>query len=132
MPILSVVRMKCYLILQGLERSLKDSLFDQYDVEAPSFLTAEEQERSLGRLRQDMEESAWGLDDVRNEDLLPYLDLGDLVALLNRHQALARQVSGDEIGAARRCASRKSYTCHKKAGHACQAALWKKTTYLLL
>ena len=100
MPILSVVRMKCYLILQGLERSLKDSLFDQYDVEAPSFLTAEEQERSLGRLRQDMEESAWGLDDVRNEDLLPYLDLGDLVALLNRHQALARQVSGDEIGAA--------------------------------
>lgn len=92
-----MLRAKCYLILQGLERSLADNLVHNYDVDAPNFLTSEEQNRALNRLREDMEESEWRVEEVRAEDLLVYLDLGDLVGLLNRHKSNVRNVRQLEI-----------------------------------
>ena len=93
----SMVRAKCYLILQGLERSLSRNIIHNCDVEDSAFLVTDEQERALNRLRDDMEESEWGLEDVRTEDLLMYLDLGDLVSLLNRHKSKVRNARRTEI-----------------------------------
>ena len=94
---MGMIRAKCYLIMQGLERSLASNLVQNFPVDYPDFLTTEEMNRALNRLRDDMDESAWGLEDVRNEDLLVYLDLGDLLGLLNRHKAAReeRQSVGD-------------------------------------
>ena len=89
---ISMVRAKCYLILQGLERSLVDNLIRRFYIEDPAFFSSDEQERALRRLRNDLEESEWGIDDVRNEDLLLYLDLGDLLNLLNRHKSQGRDL----------------------------------------
>ena len=97
---ISMVRAKCYLILQGLERSLVDNLVKNCDVDAPSFLSREEQHRALERLRDEMEESEWRLEDVNTEDLLVYLDLGDLLSLLNRHREAIRYSSQAEPRAA--------------------------------
>ena len=93
----SIVRAKCYLILQGLERSLSDIIVKNYNLEDPTFFTSEEQERALRRLREDMEETEWTLNDVMNDDLLVYLDLGDLVHLLNRHKSVGRNVLQDVV-----------------------------------
>ena len=89
---ISMVRAKCYLILQGLERSLVDNLIRRFYIEDPAFFSSDEQERALRRLRNDLEESEWGIDDIRNEDLLLYLDLGDLLNLLNRHKSQSRDL----------------------------------------
>ena len=86
----SMVRAKCYLILQGLERSLAENLVNNYDINSPGFLHTAEQDRALSRLRDDMGEAEWGLEDVRTDDLIEYLDLGDLIGLLNRHKANVR------------------------------------------
>ena len=99
---LSMVRAKCYLIVQGLERSLADNLVHNYDVDDPEFLITEEQDRALHRLRDDMKESEWGLEDVKTEDLLVYLDLGDLLNLLNRHKLSLRNAMRSDIQAATR------------------------------
>lgn len=97
---ISMVRAKCYLIVQGLERSIIDNLLHNYDVDDPSFLVTEEQDRALTRLQEDMQESEWGLDDVTTEDLLVYLDIGDLIGLLNRHKSRVRNATQSEIQAA--------------------------------
>ena len=99
---LSMVRAKCYLILQGLERSLSDNLVRCHNLEAPGFLNSTEQERAINRLREDMGDSGWGLEDVKTGDLLGYLDLGDLVQLLNRHKSAARNVRPADVEAATR------------------------------
>ena len=52
-----MVRAKCYLVLQGLERSLADNLVHNYNVDDAAFLITEEQDRALNRLREDMDES---------------------------------------------------------------------------
>ena len=101
---LSMVRAKCYLILQGLERSLVENLARNYDIDSSTFLISEEQDRALNRLRDDLEESEWQLEDVRTEDLLEYLDLGDLLNLLNRHKSRVRNVRQAEIQAVTRIA----------------------------
>ena len=94
---LTIVRAKCYLILQGLERSLGDNLVQNYDVADSEFLTPAERDRALNRLREDMEESEWELEDVKTEDLLMYLDLGDLLSLLNRHRSRVRNAKQSDI-----------------------------------
>ena len=94
---LSMVRAKCYLILQGLERSLADNLVHNYAVDEPGFLTTEERDRALNRLRDDMGESEWGFEDVKTEDLLVYLDLGDLLNLLNRHKSTVRNGTVSDV-----------------------------------
>ena len=99
---LSMVRANCYLILQGLERSLANNLVHNYNVSDSEFLITEEQDRALNRLREDIEESEWGLEDVKTEDLLEYLDLGDLLNLLNRHKSTVRNVNQSDIQAATR------------------------------
>ena len=97
-----MVRAKCYLVLQGLERSLADNLVHNYNVDDAAFLITEEQDRALNRLREDMDESEWGLEDVKTEDLLEYLDLGDLLNLLNRHKSGLRNAKQSDIQAATR------------------------------
>ena len=96
---ISLVRAKCYLILQGLERSLVDNLVRHFDIENEAFFSADEQERALRRLRDDLEESQWGIDDVRNDDLLLYLDIGDLLNLLNRHETRSRNIMPGSVHA---------------------------------
>lgn len=97
MPSVSIIRNKCYSILQGIERSLAMNLTQDFDVEQGAFLTTEEQERALVRLREDLGEAEWRLEDVRNGDLLLYLDLGDLLGLLNRHKSHAKSIKPSEI-----------------------------------
>ncbi len=99
---LSMVRAKCYLIIQGLERSLAYNLVHNYDVDDPAFLVTEEQDRALNRLREDVDESGWGLEDVKTEDLLEYLDLGDLLNLLNRHRSSMPNIEQSEVRGATR------------------------------
>lgn len=95
----SMVRARCYLILQGLERSLADNLLHNFDVDEPGFLTIEEQDRALNRLREDFEQSEWVAEDVKTQDLLVYLDLGDLLSLLNRHKRTVRNIRQSEVQA---------------------------------
>ena len=93
----STIRAKCYMILEGLENSLCETLKQCLILnEDPSFLTPEEKKRALIRLRTDLEDD-WGLDDLYNEDLLSYLDVMDLVQLLNRHRRSLRDVKASHI-----------------------------------
>ena len=93
----SIMQAQSYLLLHGLERSLAENLVENCDIEDQKLLISEEQNRALTRLREDMQESAWGLDDVRNEDLLEYLDLGDLVNLLNRHKSRMGNIEPSDL-----------------------------------
>ena len=95
----SMVRARCYLILQGLERSLADNLLHNCIADAPGFLLTEEQDRALNRLREDLGESEWVAEDLKTQDLLIYLDLGDLLNLLNRHKGTIRDALQSEIRA---------------------------------
>ena len=81
----SIARAKCYLLLQGLERSLAENLLRNFEIDSRTFLTVDERSKALQRMHEDLGETSWGLDDIEPEDLLSYLDLGDLVNLLNRH-----------------------------------------------
>ena len=94
---MGVMRARCYLILAGLERSIGESLSRNFEVTSPSFLQPEESERALWRLREDMQDQAWTLQDVGNVDLLPYLDLGDLLGLCNRHKSTVRNAQPAEV-----------------------------------
>ena len=114
----SVVRAKCYLILEGLERSLAENLIRNFDIDLPGFLTKEEQERALYRLREDMQQSEWGLEDVTAEDLLIYLDLGDLRNLLNRHKSSVRNATQSDVeSAAKIIEDRDLYSIRKRVMH---------------
>ena len=118
MPSTSVIRGKCYLILQGLERSLSDNIVQCSNFEDPDFLNSDEQERALKRLRDDIDEPEWKLEDARNEDLLQYLDLGDLIQLLNRHKSQVRQVFPSEIESTTRNMEDKGiYAIRKRVMH---------------
>ncbi len=84
---MGVIRARSYLLLQGLERSIAENLTHNFDVDVKDFLVPSETDRALERLRDDMQDSAWSLQDVSSVDLLRYLDLGDLLGLLNRHKS---------------------------------------------
>ena len=84
---MSVMRGQCYTILQGLERSIAANILRNFNLDDPRFLTPEEQERAFTRLKIDFQDSVDDLGDVNNLDLLAYLDLGDLLGLINRHRS---------------------------------------------
>ena len=118
MASIGMTRANCYLILQGLERSLSDNLVRCSNFEDPDFLSLEEQERALKRFREDFEEPEWKLEDVRNEDLLAYLDLGDMVQLLNRHKSKIRNIYSSEVEkATRNIQERGIYGIRKRVMH---------------
>ena len=94
---MGVMRARCYLILEGLERSIAENLMRNFDVDHASFLVADETERALQRLREDMQDSAWMASDVSTVDLLRYLDLGDLLGLSNRHRSAVRNARPSDI-----------------------------------
>ena len=99
---LGVQRLRCYLVLEGLERSIVDNLLQNFDTDKPQFLLPDETGRALNRFRDDMDDPAWGVQDVTAADLLRYLDLGDLLALLNRHRSTVRNAKPDHIQIASR------------------------------
>ena len=96
MSLSGIERARCYLVLQGLERSLSETIVTCLDTSNHQFLTKEESYGALQRLKQDMGEG-WQLSDVSNVDLLPYLDLGHLVQLLNRHVANSRTIPASDF-----------------------------------
>ena len=93
----SVMRGQCYAILQGVERSIAANIIRNFNLDDPEFLTDQEHERAFNRLRIDYRDVSEELDDVNNLDLLSYLDLGDLLALFNRHRSDVINVSPPEI-----------------------------------
>lgn len=118
----STIRAKCYMVLEGLENSLAETLKrPTHLVDEPSFMTEDEKKRALSRLRDDLEDN-WTLEDVYNEDLLGYLDLGDLVALLNRHKSKLREVSAEHIKQMTDCLDAHSvYTLRNRVMHPLRA-----------
>ena len=52
------------------------------------------------RLREDMQDPGWRIDDIGVIDLLSYLDLTDLVTLLKRHRSNVRNSRAFEVKSA--------------------------------
>ena len=94
---LNVARAKCYLILQGLECSIADNLLRSCGVREKDFLRPGEQGVALARLRDDLGDESWGIEDLSTGDLLVYLDIGTLLHVLNRHSATLPDVSVEDI-----------------------------------
>ena len=84
----SIIRAKCYFVLEGLENSLVNILKNRLPLlnDDSNFFQEKEKRRALRRLRADLQDN-FTLDDVKNEDLLLYVDGRDLVDLLIRHKA---------------------------------------------
>ena len=93
---MSAMRASCYLILQGLERSVAGNIINGLATDIPNFLLPQEARLALDRLREDMQD-AWGVDDVSTIDLLEYLDLGALVGLLNRNRSKMRNATETDV-----------------------------------
>ena len=93
----SLAREKSYVILVGLEHSLAENISRNFNLEAPRFLNIEEQSKALQRLREDQVDPNVELVDLSTEDFLPYLDIGDLVNILNRHAAEAKNIISKHI-----------------------------------
>ena len=99
---INIVRAKCFLIVQGLEHSIVENLLGNFNVDSDNFLSEDEKNKALNRLRDDLDQTEWELDDVTNVDLLTYLDTGDLLGLLNRHKGSVANITRTEIQAATR------------------------------
>jgi LuxR family glucitol operon transcriptional activator len=63
-------------------------------------LNEEESKKALARLCEDLGDQNWHLEDVQEQDLLRYLDVGDLVNLLNRHASSTKNAKQDHVYAA--------------------------------
>ena len=114
----SLAREKSYVILSGLEHSLAENIIRNFDLDSADFLSKDEQSRGLQRLREDEADPNLELADLGVEDLLPYLDLGDLVNLLNRHARDARNALPEHISAATQLVSKfEALTIRKRVMH---------------
>ena len=51
MVLSSLVRMKCYALLDGLERSLAENIMRHFDIREPNFFSDDERQKALKRLR---------------------------------------------------------------------------------
>jgi LuxR family glucitol operon transcriptional activator len=115
---LTLAREKAYVILSGLERSLAENIIRNFDLDTPGFLVEDEQVRALQRLSEDQADPNVESTDLDVEDLLPYLDLGDLVNLLNRHAKQARNILVEHISAATKLISeQEALTIRKRVMH---------------
>jgi len=114
----SEARIKCYVILQGLERSLADNLVRNYDLSTEDFLSDEERDKASKRYLEDQKDVSFPIDQLDTEDLLPYLDLGDLVSLLNRHiRSLRNAVPTDVEAATKVLQKKKALVIRKRVMH---------------
>jgi len=93
----SEIKTKCYILLDGLERSLAENLVRSCLVDSPDFLTVDEKDKTLDRLREDIKEPSWKFEDSSIEDLIQYLDLGDLVGILNRNALTMKNVVASDV-----------------------------------
>lgn len=80
-----IARIKCYIVIIGLEKSLAENILHNFDFNHDNFLSLDEQTKALQRFREDKGEPSIKMDDLDFEDFISYLDIGDLVNLLNRH-----------------------------------------------
>ena len=99
MPNVSIMRGKCYLIVQGLERSLLDNLHQNFDISVEGFLRPAEESNARERLQKDLGEE-WSVESIDNRDLLDYADLGTLVQLINRHKENIRNAKHSDVQSA--------------------------------
>lgn len=114
----SNARIKCYVILQGLERSLADNLSRNFEISSTTFLSKDEQNKALKRLREDEDDPNIQPDELDNEELLPYLDLGDLVSIMNRHVKSVKNASPEHVRAATKIIlEREILTIRKRVMH---------------
>jgi len=114
----TLARVKAYVIVTGLERSLAENIVRNFDLDRLDFLTEDEQSKGLQRLREDQADASIELADPGVEDLLPYLDIGDLVNLLNRHARDARNILPEHITAATKLISKfEALTIRKRVMH---------------
>ena len=97
MVISGLVRTKCYAILDGLERSLSENITRNFEINASGFFTEDEQQRALRRIREDIGDATLQIDDVDQEEILQYLDLGDLLGILNRHASSVKNLSPEDV-----------------------------------
>lgn len=97
MVISGLMRLKCYTILDGLERSFGENLTRNFDITEPEFYTDDERQKALKRMREDMGEQVLEIDEVYIEEILEYLDLGDLLGLMNRHAPSAKNILPEDI-----------------------------------
>jgi LuxR family transcriptional regulator, glucitol operon activator len=91
---------KCFVIIQGIENSLMDTMLRNYDVSDSGFLNRDEKELALDRLRSDLEDESWSLSDIENQDLIDYLDFGQLCQLQNRHIKTLKNAFPEHVKAA--------------------------------
>ncbi len=110
----SNARIQCYVILQGLERSLGDNLIRHYNLEDLNFLNKDEKTKALNRIQQDQSDFNISLADVDTEELLLYLDLGDLLSLLNRHLKNSKNIQHEHVKAATKIISEKGILSIRK------------------
>ncbi|MDO8473668.1 MAG: NB-ARC domain-containing protein [Dehalococcoidia bacterium] len=94
----TIARIDCYKLLQGLERSLGESIVRNFVLDY-SFFDDAQKTRALGRIRDDLGNPGWQLTDVQPDDLLKYLDLGELVQLLDGHRTAASNARAEHIRA---------------------------------
>jgi LuxR family glucitol operon transcriptional activator len=85
------------MILEGLEHSLGENLTRNFEVTDPGFFTDDEQQRALRRIHEDIGEPTLQIDDVAREEILQYLDLGDLVGLMGRHASSAKSLLPEDV-----------------------------------
>jgi len=85
------------MILEGLEHSLCENLTRNFEITDLGFFTDDEQQRALRRIQEDVGESTLHIDDVDREEILQYLDLGDLVGLIGRHASSAKNLSLEDV-----------------------------------
>jgi len=110
----SIARVRCYIYLQGIEQSLFDNLMMNYDINEPTFLDDYEIDRALKRLREDLGDQNWSHEDVQHDDLIRYLDLGDLINLLNRHLPSLKNAQHKHIQVATKFISEKGIISIRK------------------
>ena len=110
----SIARSRCYILLQGIEQSLFENLMMNYDINEPKFLDDYEIDRALKRLREDFDDPIWGYEDVQHDDLIRYLDLGDLINLLNRHLPSLKNAKPSHIKSATKFISEKGIISIRK------------------
>jgi len=92
----NLARLRCYWLIAGIEQAIASNLANLPQVEQPDFLTNEQKDRSLKRLREDYEDPSWTLSDVNHLDLFEYLDLGDLLQLLQKHSGRDSTISSKD------------------------------------
>ncbi|MFC1865711.1 NB-ARC domain-containing protein [Chloroflexota bacterium] len=97
MVISSLVKIYCYTLIDGLERSLADNLFRNFEISQENFFSEDERQRAYKRIQEDIGGSFQNIIELDPEEIIQYLDLGDLIGLINRHASSAKNINSVDI-----------------------------------